>query len=69
MAKTLKKLLDENPKAKKHQRVIKSTLKALKELRDAGFVVKTYDLASPHGGSREPQDLNSRKSLTSVKMG
>lgn len=57
-----------NPKAKKHEDVIRSTLKALKELKDSGVTETGYDLGSPYGGNRDPRDDASRKVLVGTKM-
>jgi hypothetical protein len=66
--KTLEQHLEENPKAKQHETVIRQTLKALEELRAAGFVDNEYDLEPPYGGSGQLQGGNSRRIDLSRKM-
>lgn len=65
---TLEKHLRANPKAKKHEGMIRDTLKALKELKDSGVTKSGYDLGSPYGGNRDPRDDASRKVLAGDKM-
>jgi hypothetical protein len=68
MAKTLEELLEENPKAKQHEGVIRDTLRALEKLREAGFVDNGYDLEPPYGGTRDVQDVSTRKAIFTTKM-
>lgn len=64
----LQKHLRANPKAKKHEGVIRDTIKALKSLKDSGFTQSEYTLGSPYGGSRNPQDSPTRKVAPGSKM-
>jgi hypothetical protein len=67
--KTLEQYLEDNPKAKQHEALIRETLKALKELRAAGFADNEYDLEPPYGGGRQPQKVdNTRRIELPIKM-
>lgn len=48
---TLEGLLTENPAVAEQRDTIRDTLRALKELREAGFGGDGYTLAPPYGGT------------------
>jgi hypothetical protein len=67
MKRILKAHLRANPKAKKHEKVIKETIKALNTLKDTGFGNTGYRLGSAYGGTKAPQGTT-RREMPSNKM-
>jgi hypothetical protein len=63
----LDKHLRANPKAKKHSKVIKETLKALDSLKESGYGDEGYSLVSPYGGDKSPYGAT-RRAATDVKL-
>ena len=66
--KELDKLLENNPRAKKHERVIRETIEAIKKLEKSGISRSEYDLASPYGGKRTTNDQKARRLAPKLKM-
>lgn len=61
MKKTLEQYLEDNAHLRQHEAVIRETIKALKDLRAAGFADNEYDLEPPYGGRRQPVADTTRK--------